>query len=332
MKFRLYLLSFCFVCILSACSSTSEPYQTDLQSSTKHLSDQQALPLYSHELLALQQLKDQSEPLKPKKPKLALALGGGAAKGFAHIGVIKVLEHHGIRPDIITGTSAGSIVGAMYASGMTVEQLIDYAVNLNERRIIDFAWSLKGPIKGARLEEHINDLLRHQTIEHFPITFAAVATEQETGQRVVFTQGLAGRAVRASSSVPNVFQPVLISGKHYIDGGLVSPVPVSTAKELGADVVIAVDISDRPSSDTRSLGALGTFEQSLYILRQAILDQELDRANIILRPAVIHYGSVNFKVKRESIAEGERSASDAIPAIQKILADHGILASPTSAQ
>jgi NTE family protein len=251
-----------------------------------------------------------------------LALGGGAAKGFAHVGVIKVLEAQGITPEIVTGTSAGSVVGALYASGMNTFELQQKAVALDEKQIADFAWSIKAPIKGEKLEQYVNQQVKSKPIEQFPKLFGAVATEQESGKRVVFRRGNAGQAVRASASIPNIFQPVLIQGKHYVDGGLVSPVPVSAAKEMGADFIIAVDISARPSKDTKSLGILGTLDQSINILSQVALEQELKGADIVIRPAVTAQGAANFDAKHQSILEGEKAAQAMLPLIKKRLAEY----------
>ncbi len=187
-----------------------------------------------------------SIPKTPVKPRVALALGGGAAKGFAHIGVIKVLEANGIVPDIITGTSAGSVVGSLYASGLNGMQLQAKAMQLDESELTDWTLSTKGFLKGEKLENYINTQLGNRPIEKLPRKLGIVATELDSGQKVVFRMGNTGQAVRASASIPNVFLPVVIGGKRYVDGGLVSPVPVSAAREMGADFVIAVDISAKP--------------------------------------------------------------------------------------
>jgi len=196
----------------------------------------------------------------PERPtaKIALALGGGAARGFAHIGVIKALEAQGISPDIVVGTSAGSVVGALYAAGFNGFQIQELSMTMDESEVIDGSGMYRciaetvvsdkrGCIKGEALQDFINKNVKYRPIERLDKHFAAVATNLSTGEMIVFQTGNTGMAVRASSSVPVFFQPVTINAQDYVDGGLVTPVPVSVARTLGADFVIAVDISDRPS-------------------------------------------------------------------------------------
>ncbi|HEX8777479.1 MAG TPA: patatin-like phospholipase family protein, partial [Rhodanobacter sp.] len=185
-------------------------------------------------------------PPPPPKLKIGLALGGGAAKGFAHIGVIKMLEASGIHPDVVAGTSAGSVVGALYASGMDAFQMQQVAFGLDEAKIRDVRLFSGGLVQGKALEDYVNQQVDRQPMERLKLPFATVATERETGRRTVFVRGNTGEAVRASCSVPGVFEPVAIGGRHYVDGGVVSPIPVDAARQLGADFVIAVDISARP--------------------------------------------------------------------------------------
>jgi NTE family protein len=162
-----------------------------------------------------------------RKVKIGLALGGGAARGFAHIGVIKALEAQGIVPDIVVGTSAGSVVGAMYAAGYNGFQLQKMALEMDEASISDWAIPFfsksPGVLKGEALQGYVNKTVRNQPIEKLKIPFGAVATDLKTGQPILFRRGNTGMAVRASSSVPSVFQPVSIGGRTYVDGGLVAP-------------------------------------------------------------------------------------------------------------
>ncbi|HUH31146.1 MAG TPA: patatin-like phospholipase family protein, partial [Rhodanobacter sp.] len=183
----------------------------------------------------------------PVHLKIGLALGGGAARGFAHIGVIKMLEASGIHVDVVAGTSAGSVVGALYASGMNPFQLQETAFALDEASIRDVRLFSGGLVQGRKLQDYVNQLVHQQPIERLQRPFAAVATELATGVRTVFVRGNTGQAVRASSSIPGVFEPVAISGKHYIDGGVVSPIPVDAARQLGADFVIASPLGVAPS-------------------------------------------------------------------------------------
>ncbi|TAK91335.1 MAG: patatin-like phospholipase family protein [Burkholderiaceae bacterium] len=247
--------------------------------------------------------------VKVEKPvKVALVLGGGAARGFAHIGVIKVLEAQGIVPDLIVGTSAGSAVGALYATGMNGFELQRAALSMNELEISD--WMLpgsRGVLKGEALQNYINRMVSNQPLEKLKRPLAVVATELQSGQAVVFQYGNTGMAVRASSSVPGVFQPVLIGGKEYVDGGLVSPIPVRIARKLGADVVIAVDISAKPEAQSTD-GTLEMLLQTFAIMGQTIGGYELQEADVVIRPALNGTKGTDFQGRNLSILEGEKAA------------------------
>ncbi|MBM2886042.1 patatin-like phospholipase family protein [Chromobacterium phragmitis] len=254
----------------------------------------------------------------PVKVKIGLALGGGAAKGFAHIGVIKVLEGAGIVPDIITGTSAGSVVGSLYASGLNGVQLQQRAMALDQADLTDWTLSTKGVLKGEKLQNWINAQVGNKPLEKLPRPFGAVATELDSGRKVVFRVGNTGQAVRASASIPNVFLPVKIGGKRYVDGGLVSPVPVSAAKEMGAQFVIAVDITARPKPG-KAVGFLSMLDQSLNIMNGPALALELKQADVVIRPDVLDIGSADFDSRNQAILEGEKAAQQMLPQIRKLL-------------
>jgi len=261
-------------------------------------------------------------PVKADRPvKVALVLGGGAARGFAHIGVIKVLEAQGIVPDMIVGTSAGSVVGVLYASGMNGFELQRAALSMNELEISD--WVLpgsRGVLKGEALQNYINRMVGNRPLEKLKRPIAVVATELQNGQMVVFQYGNTGMAVRASSSVPGVFQPVTINGKEYVDGGLVSPIPVRVARKLGADVVIAVDISARPESQNTD-GTLEMLLQTFAIMGQTIGGYELQEADVVIRPVFNGTKGTDFQARNLSILEGEKAALSQITlAKQKIQA------------
>jgi NTE family protein len=260
------------------------------------------------------------KPAALPKIRIGLALGGGAAKGFAHIGVIKMLEANGITPTLVAGTSAGSVVGVLYASGMDPYRLQQRAVALDESQIRDVSLFSGGVVKGQKLQDYVNGQTGGKPIERFPKPFAAVATQLETGQRTVFNRGNAGQAVRASSSIPGVFEPVRIGGKTYVDGGVVSPVPVDAARQLGADLVIAVDISSKASGEAPD-GMLGIVNQSVAIMGQKLGEQELARAEIIIRPRVSAIGPAEFEQRHQAILEGERAAQAALPQIRARIAE-----------
>lgn len=251
--------------------------------------------------------------------KVGIALGGGAAKGFAHIGVIKMLEANGLAPAVVAGTSAGSVVGALYASGMNAFELQEKAVALDESKIRDLQLSSGGLLVGQKLEDYVNEQVRRQPLERLAKPFVAVSTRLEDGQRTVFARGNTGQAVRASSSVPGVFQPVTIGKYHFVDGGVVSPVPVDAARELGADVVIAVDISSKARGQTPA-GMLGTLGQSLAIMGQKLGQAELARADVIVRPQVLDISGTDFTQRGYAILEGEKAALAAMPQIRERIA------------
>jgi NTE family protein len=256
---------------------------------------------------------------QPTPIKVGVALGGGAAKGFAHIGVIKMLEANGFAPAVVAGTSAGSVVGALYASGMNAFELQEKAVALDEARIRDLQFSTGGLLLGQKLEDYVNEQVRRQPLERLAKPFVAVATRLEDGERTVFARGNTGQAVRASSSVPGVFQPVSIGKYNYVDGGVVSPVPVDAARELGADVVIAVDISSRARGQTPS-GMLGTIGQSIAIMGQRLGQAELARADVVVRPQVLDIGGTDFTQRANAILEGEKATLAVMPQIRERIA------------
>jgi len=254
-------------------------------------------------------------------PKIALALGGGAARGFAHIGVIKALEAQGIYADIVVGTSAGSVVGALYASGIGGFDLQRIALAMDDGAAFS-DWSLpdRGIIKGEALQNYINTALGNRPIEKMQRTLAIVATDLQSGEAVVFRNGNVGMAVRASSSVPGLFQPVRINGHDYVDGGLVSPVPVRVARSLGADLVIAVDISSRPRF-AKTASSLDVLLQTFTIMGQAIAAHELPEADVVIRPNVDGVSGTDFQARHLAIMEGERAASASLGALRAKLAE-----------
>ena len=259
------------------------------------------------------------KPVPVKPIRIGIALGGGAAKGFAHIGVIKMLEANDLRIEVVSGTSAGSVVGALYASGMDAFQMQKTAFGLDEAQIRDVSLFSGGVVKGQKLQDYVNQLVGNRKLERMKKPLAVVSTQLETGERTVFVRGNTGQAVRASSSIPGVFEPVLIGQKHYVDGGVVSPVPVDAARQLGADFVIAVDISTKASG--RNPGSLlGTVNQSIAIMGQKLGQQELARANVVIRPLVSDIGPADFEQRNNAILEGERAALAAMPQIRAQLA------------
>lgn len=254
-------------------------------------------------------------------PKIGLALGGGAARGFAHVGVIQVLEEAGISPDLVVGTSAGSLVASLYASGRTGAQLQQVAESLEEAALTD--WTLpifsRGMLRGEALARYVNGLVDNKLIENMPRPLGIVATDLGTGQGVLFRRGSTGTAVRASSAVPSVFQPVSIGGRDYVDGGLVSPVPVRYARQMGADVVIAVDISSPPEGNPAG-DSLQILLQTFAIMAKSINTLELRDADVVVRPALAGVKSADFTAKRRAIEAGRAAMQQALPQLRAALA------------
>ena len=252
------------------------------------------------------------------KPKIGLALGGGAARGFAHIGVVKMLEAHGIVPDYIVGTSAGAVVGALYAAGHDAFAMQKIGQQLDEKIFADWTLGGRGLLKGEALQDFINQQVGKRPLEKLNKPFAAVATDLNNGERVVFRTGDTGLAVRASAAVPGVFQPAQFRGHHYVDGGLTSPVPVQAAREMGADIVIAVDISARPEGQpVDSLTAI--IWQTTTIMGGMIGANELKGADVVIRPKVPYVKSWDFTARNDAMLEGERAALAALPTLRQKL-------------
>lgn len=252
-------------------------------------------------------------------PKIALVLGGGAARGFAHIGVIKALEAQGIAPDMVVGTSAGSVVGALYASGMKGFDLQALALGMQEDMVADWTLPNRGVLKGEALQDFINQKVRQLPIQKMPKPLGIVATDLRNGEMLVFRQGNTGMAVRASSAVPGVFQPVEINGRDYVDGGLTSPVPVRPARAMGADFVIAVDISNVSRREIPT-GTLDVLLQTFAIMGHSLSRHELEDADIVIRPQTAAVSSTDFQDRHLAILEGEKAAAAAMPELKAKLA------------
>lgn len=279
-----------------------------------------------------------SPPAPPPPPnavamppiKIALALGGGAARGFAHVGVIKALEAQGIVPDIIVGTSAGSVVGALYAAGYNGFELQQLSMEMDESQVSDWSMPNRGVIKGEALQYFINNAVKQRTLEKMKKIFAVVATDLHSGEMIVFRTGNTGMAVRASSAVPGIFQPVSINGREYVDGGLVAPVPVRVARSLGADFVIAVDISDKPKNNSTE-SSTDVLLQTFNIMGQSISRNELPDADVVIRPVTPGISSTNFKGRHIAVMQGEKAVAAILPELKDKLAKKNEGRSPVTA-
>ena len=255
--------------------------------------------------------------LSKRAPRIGLALGGGAAKGFAHVGVIAVLEEAGLRPDYVVGTSAGSLVAALYASGKSSAELQKTAMSMEEAAITDWMLPLvgRGVFRGDALGRFVNESVGGRLIEDMRIPLGVVATDLGSGQAVLFQRGDTGTAVRASSAVPAVFVPVKINGRDYVDGGLVAPVPVRYARQMGAELVIAVDISTAPE-DSATKDTLQILLQTFSIMGKSINQHELREADIVVRPSLVGLKSADFSARQRAIDAGRAAMLAALPALR----------------
>lgn len=261
--------------------------------------------------------------IKPTQPKIALVLGGGGAKGFAHIGVLKVLEKNGIKPDLIVGTSSGSLVGSLYASGKPASEIEEIATHVSNNDLLDFTLSKQGIIEGVKLQNWINEQVDNRNIEQLPIRFAAIATNLSTtdpnSRKAVFTTGDTGLAVRASSSVRNVFISPRINNQRYADGGLVSLVPVQTAKDLRAKVVIAVDLSmPATPNDSKNLDFWALLDRQLNVMPKKP-SAELALADVVIRPEVGTVGTTDTVNREKIIHAGEVATEQQLAKIKQVL-------------
>ena len=259
-------------------------------------------------------------PRPPKPPRIGLALGGGAARGFAHIGVIQVLEEAGVKIDFVAGTSAGSLVAALYASGKSGPEMAALALSMDEGAITDWSFPTRGLIRGEALARYVREHTGARPIEQMRLPLGIVATDLDSGAAILFQRGDTGSAVRASSAVPAIFQPVKIGTREYVDGGLVSPVPVRFARQMGAEMVVAVDISSPP--DGAATGdPFKLLLQTFAIMGKSINQFELRDADIVMRPQLAGVGSADFSARSRAIAAGREAALLLLPSLRaRILA------------
>lgn len=257
------------------------------------------------------------QPVVKKPPRIGLALGGGAARGFAHVGVIQVLEEAGIKVDLVAGTSAGSLVAAIYASGKNGTQLQQVSEAMEEAMLTDWTLPLfnRGMLRGEAMARYVNTQVAGKLIEAMPLPLGIVATDLNSGEAILFRRGDTGFAVRASSAVPSVFQPVKISGREYVDGGLVSPVPVRSARQMGAELVIAVDISSAPEGNPAG-DTLQVLLQTFAIMGKSINAFELRDADVVVRPSLAGIGSADFGSRRRSIEAGRQAMLARLPQLK----------------
>ncbi|MEY3886201.1 MAG: family protein RssA [Pseudomonadota bacterium] len=317
-KLGLCHLSLVSALVLSGCASVKSPETGVLKpSATLETPSQATRPVVSPVAV---------EPVVPPKVlHLGLALGGGAARGFAHVGVIQVLEEAGIQPELVVGTSAGSLVAALYASGKNSAQLKRIAETMEEAEITDWMMPIlnRGALRGEALARYVNSQVNGRLIEQMKLPLGIVATDLHSGEPVLFRRGNTGAAVRASSAVPAVFQPVKIGTREYVDGGLVAPVPVRQARDMGANVVIAVDISTDPEGSPAS----DTFQilmQTFNIMGKSLNTVLLKDADVVVKPALMGVKSADFAARRRSIEAGREAMLKQLPRLKEILSGYAV--------
>lgn len=259
--------------------------------------------------------------IKPR-PRVGLVLSGGASRGFAHVGVIKVLEEEGIPIDIIVGTSSGSLTGAMYAYYANADALEKKAREMKVDDIFDFSIMNigLGVVKGERILRFVESNIRVKNIEDLKIPFAAVATDLYTGNRVVFKRGSLSTAIRASSAIPGIFKPVTVGQKLLVDGGVVDNLPIDVARSMGADIVIAVDISSK-STNFKINTVVDIILQTFNIMGSEINKYKIKDSDVVIRPDVSGVGMIDFTKKDYLFLQGERAARKALPDIRRALTE-----------
>ena len=251
--------------------------------------------------------------------RVALVLGGGGCRGHGHIGVIRALEKHGLKPDLVVGSSAGSMVGALYAAGMTSGQIESYGQKLGANLLRDWIFPKLGMFGGDAIRRFVVDRVGPLKIESMPTRFAAVATDLRSGELKIFDHGDLGLAVQASSSVPGLIEPVHIGGRLYVDGNLAGTVPVRAARRLGAGHVIAVDISFPPEQADFS-DPYDALYQAFSILTRRLALEERATADLLIAPQLPEHKEMGPATLKALVEAGERSALEAMPKLRKLFA------------
>jgi NTE family protein len=260
--------------------------------------------------------------------KVGLALGGGAARGLAHIGVLEALDKEGIPVDMIAGTSAGAIVGALYAQGKSASRIKELALDTGWRRLVslvDLTLPKSGFIEGRKIKNLLKSIIGDISFSELKIPLSCVATDISSGEEVVINDGSVLEGVRASISVPVIFTAVKWRDRYLVDGGLVNPVPVSTVRKMGADFVIAVNVIPpmgvrlQPGKEAKAPGIFQSMLHSFYIATYSLVRSGLAGADIVIEPKLPHVGYGDFHRGSESIAQGEIAAKELIEQIKQRL-------------
>ena len=256
-----------------------------------------------------------------RKRKIGLALGGGAARGLAHIGVLEVLEREGIPIDMIAGTSIGAFIGALYAQGKGVSQIKELAIELGSKRfsfLADPALPKTGLIRGRRIENTLRSIIGDIEFGDLRTPFACVATDIDSGEEVVIKQGLVWEGVRASASIPVILRVAKWENRYLVDGGLVNPVPASVLRAMGADFIIAVNVMpSRSVRETKEPNIFSVMMQTLYIASYQMVKSSLSGADVVIEPQVGHIAFTDFHRVQECVLQGELAAQESILEIKR---------------
>lgn len=252
--------------------------------------------------------------------RLGLALGGGAARGLAHIGVLQALSEAGIKIDMLTGTSAGAIVGALYAGGLSAGQIARIAERTTWAHLVRLTVPRRGLVDTARLEEYLNSLLRGKSFAQLDLPFACIATDLITGDEIELTEGNVAAAVRASAAVPGIMVPMEQGGRLLVDGGVVNNVPIGLARRLGADVVVAVDVNAGAILESNPKSIVQIILQSMEIMQRKALRDEIVHADVWLEPGTGYYSGIELDRAAEIIARGREVTFAQIERIKGLLA------------
>ncbi len=252
-------------------------------------------------------------------PKIGLALGAGGARGFAHIGVLQTLEEHGIEIHCLAGSSMGALIGSLYAVGHSPERMRKFINHFPHKYWMDYKVSKMGLMAGDKVKELVRLLTKDKRIEEADKPLAIVATQLEKGERAVFRTGSIAEAVRASISIPGIFEPAVIDGQYYIDGAVIDRIPVSILKEMEADLIIAVDVSFLETEFHPVTSMFDVIAKTIDIMEREILRYRILEADVLIRPNVGSYSSTMYDKAEEMIQEGERAARAAIPEIRKAI-------------
>jgi NTE family protein len=256
-----------------------------------------------------------------KQTKVGLALGGGAARGLAHIGVLKALDEAGIRIDCVAGTSVGSIIGALYCAGYSWQEIKDAAQSINWGKLISPTIPIMGLLKTEKLKNLLSKLLKKKSFPDLDIPFSAVAVDIATGEEVVLKKGSVSKAVQASSSIPGIFEPTPVGGRLLVDGGLVNNVPADLVREMGANLVIAVDLTYYYPKRERPKNIIDIIYSSFFIIMNNKSTKAKKFADYFVAPDLSNIGYFSFKKIDEMIKKGEQAMRKVVPDIKKIIGE-----------